>query len=400
MIFPSHRLVSAFLRPGPVALAALYALSSMARAFTSTVLALHSYAIYKAIDPGKAGSFVSATFALISLCSLFATFAIPRLFHSLGVKRAYFFGNLFAIAAAAILATGSLAGLWIGILGRAIDGVVGSTCIILLTVLTIPRQGFVVSESLRLVMGSIAWGAGPVAGVFLFSRYGILGPSIAVILTHFLLIFYLHQLKLSDRQEIKEAPPPANPLRLIRRFAGQRQMRLAWLIVFCRSSWWSMFFTYPALYLADRNLGTSWAGWLTGVGNMLLIASPLVRWLANRQGLRKPIIGAFCASSAIMMFLPLVYDYPALTCLFLLGAACSAIILDSLGNIPFMRFARPSERQKMTAVFRTYVDAADLLSSAFFAMLLLFFDFRAIFIASGFIMLLGALAAANFPKRL
>ena len=35
-----------------------------------------------------------------------------------------------------------------------------------------------------------------------------------------------------------------------------------------------------------------------------------------------------------------------------MGAAC-VVVLDSLGNIPFMRFVRPSERNQMSPVFHS-----------------------------------------------
>lgn len=380
-------------------LALLYSLNSAARALTSTALALHAYDLYKDIDPKSADSFVGLTYTAISLSSLLAALAAPFALRILGVRRSYRLANAIFILGMIALCTDSIPGVIGGLLGRALSGVLGSVCIILLIIHHIPKSDFVISESLRLLMGSIAWGAGPILGVFLFSSYGIAGLAAAAIGVHLLLAFSLQKMPIGDSEK-PEDPPPANPFRMVQRFLGQRQMRLAWGIVFCRSSWWSMFFTYPALYLADRDLAVSWSGWLAGAGNLLLILSPLVRWLANRVGLKKPIVGAFWMNAAAMFILPFVYDSPALVAIILLMGASFVVILDSLGNIPFMRFARAKERQQMTPIFRTYVDAAELLPSALYAILLLFFDFRAVFIASGLIMLLGGLSATRLPGRL
>ncbi len=44
-------------------------------------------------------------------------------------------------------------------------------------------------------------------------------------------------------------------------------------------------------------------------------------------------------------------------------------MLDSLGNIPFLRAVRPLERPQMMSVFRTYIDIGNLLPFAVFTAL-------------------------------
>ncbi len=187
---------------------------------------------------------------------------------------------------------------------------------------------------------------------------------------------------------------------MIARFAGQKRLRLSWLIVFGRSAWWSMFFTYPALYLQDHGIDESWAGWLVGLGNLLLGLSPLVRMVAQKLGIRRPIIGAFLMGGALTIGGIFLYDYPLLFCLNLLLAATFIVTLDSLGNIPFMRFARPRELPQLATVFRTYVDTAEFIPSASYALLLTMFDFRAVFVVCGTLALTVGIAATWLPKRL
>ena len=175
---------------------------------------------------------------------------------------------------------------------------------------------------------------------------------------------------------------------------------VSWLIVFGRSAWWSMFFTYPALYLQDHGIDETWAGWLVGVGNLLLGLSPLVRMVAQKLGIRRPIIGAFWCGGTLTIGLVLFYDRPLIFCLLLLLAATFIVTLDSLGNIPFMRFARPRELPQLATVFRTFVDTAEFIPSAIYAVLLTMFDFRAVFVFAGLLALVVGVAATWLPKRL
>jgi hypothetical protein len=83
-----------------------------------------------------------------------------------------------------------------------------------------------------------------------------------------------------------------------------------------------------------------------------------------------------------------------------LAAAIGAVVLDALGGIPFMRFVHPYERPQMTSVYRTYIDVSDFLPAAVFALLLSYFDLRAVFLASGLFALAMAAVARRLPRRM
>ena len=384
---------------GPGSIAALNALDSAGRAVTSTVLALHAYAIYKEFAADDADSYVSATFAAVAIVSFAITFATPLLIHRFGRNAIYLTGIGCCMVGMALLATGTVAGLGAGLVGRALSGVIGNICLILFIVDFIPRHDLVRSETLRLFVSCIAWGLGPILGVALYQRFGVVAPALVSISMHLMLVAYFRHLGLRQ-PTVESTPPPRNPLTMVRRFAGQKRLRLSWLIVFGRSAWWSMFFTYPALYLKDRGVDEAWAGWLVGTGNLLLALSPLVRVAARRIGIRGTIVVCFWLGGALTVAAILSYDCPLLLCLTLLLAAVFVVALDSLGNIPFMRFARPRELPQLTTVFRTYVDSAEFLPSAIYAVLLTIFDFQAVFILSGLMTIAVGIAATWLPRRL
>ena len=390
---------SALLVPGPMALASIYALDSASRALTAAVIPLHAYSIYKTFAPDNADSYVGMTYSGIAIVSFIGTFLTPFLIHRLGRNAAYVVGILCCVVGMACLATSTIPGLAAGMLGRALSGVIGAVCLILFIVSFVPRHSLVRAETLRLFMSCFAWGAGPVIGVWLYKHHGILAPSAVSIAVHLVLILYFRRLKLAE-PAAESVQAPRNPLAMVHRFASQKRLRLSWLIVFARSAWWSMFFTYPALYLQDHGIDESWAGLLVGAGNLLLGVSPLVRMVAQRLGIRLPIVGAFWLGGGLTILCIFIYDQPVLLCVLLLIAAVFIVALDSLGNIPFMRFARPRELPQLTTVFRTYVDIAEFVPSAIYALLLTVFDFRAVFVVCGLLALVVGAAATWLPRRL
>lgn len=392
-------LSAALMKPGSASFAAIYALDSAARALTAAVIPLHAYSIYKQISADDADSYVSTTYFSVASVSFICTFLAPFIIHRYGRNKTYVIGMLCCMVGMAGIATSTVAGLGVGMLGRALSGVLGSVCLILFIVDFIPRQNLVRSETLRLFTSCLAWGLGPVIGVHLYQRYGIVAPAAASIGVHACLILFFWRLRLA-KPTVETVPPPRNPLTMVLRFASQKRLRLSWLIVFGRSAWWSMFFTYPALYLQDHGIDESWAGWLIGIGNLLLGIAPLVRMVAQRVGIRRPIIGAFWIGGALTVGGILLYGYPLLFCLNLLLAATFIVVLDSLGNIPFMRFARPRELPQLATVFRTYVDTADFIPSAIYALLLTVFDFRAVFVTCGLLALTVGVVATLLPRRL
>ncbi len=194
--------------------------------------------------------------------------------------------------------------------------------------------------------------------------------------------------------------PPPHPLSSIRRFVSQPRLRLAWIIPFGRSCWWAMFFVYPPLYMVESGQGDLAGALLVSAGNALLIFTPWVGRLAARVGIRAVAMTSFLLAGLCTAAATLVYDYPLAVALCLLGGAAATSALDAVGNIPFMRSVRAYERPQMTTVFRTYIDFSDLLPAGLFALLLTFFDFRAVFIASALGMFAVGLIARYLPKRM
>ncbi len=382
-------------RPGAGVFAALFALESTARAVLVTVVPL------QAKDLLQQNEVISFVYAGVSLFSLGFGFVIPLLIHRLKRRWVYTGGIVLGAMAAITLATDTIPGQLAAMLLRSMSSVACSIALMLYVMDFIPRQQMVRSEPLRLFMSCFAWGFGPWLGVELYQRYGSSGASAVSIVSYAMLLILFWYLRLSENPAVAAATrPPPNPLSNLRRFLIQPRLLLGWLISFGRSAWWSMFFVYPALYLRDFGIDDSWSGKLAGAGNILLILTLPIGWLARRTGIRWPIVVAFWCAGLATVAIAVAYGAPPVVAGLILLGAVFVVVLDALGNIPFMRAVRAYERPQMTSVFRSYIDLGDLLPSAIYAVLLLHFDLKAVFIASGLMTFAVGIVALRLPRRM
>ena len=382
-------------RPGAGVFAALFALESTARAVLVTVVPL------QAKDLLQHNEIISSVYAGVSLFSLGFSFLIPLLIHRLKRRWVYTGGIAMGAIAAAALATDTIPGQLAAMLLRATSSVACSIALMLYVMDFIPRQQMVRSEPLRLFMSCFAWGLGPWLGVELYLRYGSGGAALVSVVSYAALLALFWYLRLSENPAVAAATrPPPNPLVNIRRFVGQSRLLLGWLISFGRSAWWSMFFVYPALYLRDFGIDDSWSGKLAGAGNILLMLTLPIGWMARRTGIRWPIVISFWMAGLATLVIALAYGAPPIVAGLILLGAVFVVALDALGNIPFMRAVRAYERPQMTSVFRSYIDLGDLLPSAIYTVLLLHFDLGAVFVASGLMTFVIGLVALRLPKRM
>ena len=382
-------------RPGAGVFAALFALESTARAVLVTVVPL------QAKDLLHENDIISAMFAGVSLFSLGFGFLIPFLIHRLKRRWVYTGGVVMGMIAAVALGTDTVPGQIAAMMLRATSSVACSITLMLYVMDFIPRQQMVRSEPLRLFMSCLAWGLGPWIGVELYQQYGSSGAAIVSIASYAALLAFFWYLRLSENPAVAAATrPPPNPISNIRRFVSQPRLLLGWVISFGRSARWAMFFVYPALYLRDFGIDDSWSGKLAGAGNILLILTLPVGWVARRTGIRWPVVISFWMAGIATVAISVVYGAPPIVAGLILLGAVFVVVLDALGNIPFMRAVRAYERPQMTSVFRSYIDLADLLPSALYAVLLLHFDLNAVFIASGLMTFAIGIVALRLPKKM
>ncbi len=382
-------------QPGAAVFAAMFTLESLARSTLAALIPLQAYAIL-----GRARD-VSLTYFTVSIAGFCASFVIPLLIRRFRRRWVYTAGAAMLILCAACLATATLAGQIAAMLLRSLAAASLNITLSLYTLDYIRKRDLVRSEPLKSMMSAGSWTLGPALGIYLYREVGQGSAELLSAAAAAALLCYFWYLRMKENPAVAAATRAApNPIRNVRRFVSQPRLRLGWFIAFSRSCWWSMFFVYPSIYMVQAGKGEMAGALLLSCGNAVLFGTYLVGRLAQRRGIRGFIIGAFIGAGALTILAALAYPWPWLAAGLLLAGALSVMVLDGLGNIPFLRAVRPLERPQMATVFRTYIDLSDLLPAALYSLLLSFFDIRVVFLASGAWMLAAAAVARHLPRRM
>lgn len=383
-------------KAGAYTFAAIFAVESFARALNSTVISLQAYDIL-----GSAQQ-VSVLFTSMSLVVLLTTLLLPYVLGRMRRRWAYTLGILLITLASVALAShvllGQAAGMWLRNTGAAIMNITLSLYILD----HIKRNDLARAEPLRLSLSTFSWMTGPALGVWLYVNYGPWGTQLAVIATAAALLALFWYLRLSDRGHTlpQGTLQPFNPLASVNRFLCQPRLRLAWVIAFGRSCFWTTFFIYGPLLVVESGLGKNIGGLMISASQAMLLTAYLSGRVAQRYGVRVVITGAFILACIASIFAGIAgTGAPYLAIAFMLLGSVAASALDGVGGIPFLRAVRHHERQQMTAVYRTYIDLSELIPSFIFAFTLLWFDIGTVFIILGLCLALVGLMSWRFLPR-
>ena len=385
-------------RAGAYTFASLFAVESFVRSLNSTVISLQAYDILGAAQR------VSMLSTVVSLGVLSSTLLLPFLLGRMRRRWAYTLGISMMMAASLALASHVLPGQALGMLLRNLGAAVLNITLQLYIMENIKRTDLARSEPIRLSLSTASWTVGPALGVTLYVSYGPWGPQLVAIAAAAALLVLFWWLRLSDQAG---AMPPGNlegfnPLVNVRRFLAQPRLRLAWLIAFGRSCYWTTFFIYGPLLLVEAGLDKRVGGFMISGSQILLVTAWFAGRFARRYGVRSVLVVAFsvCALASLGAGLAgTASPYMAIICL--LAGSVSASAIDGIGGIPFLRAVRHHERQKMAAVYRTYIDCSELIPAFVFAFALLWFPIGAVFvILSGALAAVGYVAWRYLPKSL
>lgn len=385
-------------RAGAYTFAAIFAGESFVRALNSTVVSLQAYDIL-----GTAQK-VSVLSTIVSVTVLIVTLMLPHLLGRMRRRWAYIFGICLMIAASLALASHVVAGQAAGMLLRNLGAAVMNITLSLYIMDHIRRSDLARSEPLRLSLSTFSWMTGPALGVWLYVGFGPWGPQLAAIAASLLLLLLFWYLRLPDN--VNAAPPPNtdsfDTLANLRRFLAQPRLMLAWTIAFGRSCFWATFFIYGPLLLVEAGLSKTAGGLMISASQAVLLTAWVSGRIARTHGVRVVIACAFalCALTSLAAGVAgTAAPYLAIAALLMGSVAASA--LDGVGGIPFLRAVRHHERQKMAAVYRTYIDFSELIPAFVFAFALLWLPIGMVFvILSAGLALIGWISWKYLPKSL
>lgn len=377
--------------------ASLYAFESFARASVASVIPIQAYDLLQ--DKRE----VSLLYTLVALLGLSVTLFMPMLIQRFSRRWIYTAGVVSLMIGSAFFLTHTLSGQLVGMLARVIGASALSITLNLYIMDHIRKTEFMRSESLRMAWSTLGWTLGPTLGVFLYTRYGVVAPHIAVFVFALIVLALFWYYRLTDNQLIRPGKTrPANPLKNIGRFVAQPRLRLAWLIAFGRSCFWTTFFVYGPILMVATGEGELAGGLLVSAGNGILFTAVFWGRAGKRFGARKVISLAFFAMTLCLLAAGVSGErLPLLTGAFLLTCAVFVIALDALGSTAFMRAVRPFERAQMSAVYRTYLDLSELLPPLIYSVVLLFFGLGGVFATLGvFAAICGLISWRYLPKSM
>jgi MFS family permease len=394
-----HPILISVAQPGIWTFSLLFLLESVGRAALVTVLPLTAFALLRDKQT------VSLLYTLVSVAALGISFAIPFLVERISRRWTYTLGCALLASFAALLALDAPAPLVLAMLVRAVGQATLNITLSLYIMDNIGKRELIRSEPLRLATATLAWSAMPPAGVWLMQRAGLWAPCLLSFAAFALLAAVFWWLRLSERGPIRATRPGATipghqPLRAIRRFVEQPRLRLAWAIAFGRSAFWVTFFVYVPILMVEGGLGAAAGGLAVGAGNLMLLNNVFMRSFAARFSLRRVLGAALVAAGALTaLAAALSSARPATAGAAMVAAAFFVAILDGLGPVPFLRAVHVHERARMTTVYRTYIDASEILPQATYFALFPLFGFPGAFGALALALaLIGALTLRHLPR--
>lgn len=384
-------------KAGALTFSAIFALESLVRSLNSTVVSLQAY------DLLGSSQKVSELTTLVAMVVLLATLMLPYVLGRLRRRWAYTLGVVGLIAASLFFASFTISGQIAGMFLRNCGAGILNITLSLYIMDHIKKSDLAHAEPLRLSLSTFSWMIGPAGGVWLYTQFGPWAPQLASIAVAVALLVLFWVLRLSDSATMPSGTlQPFNPLANVMRFVRQPRLRLAWMVAFGRSCFWTTFFIYGPLLMVESGVGKQVGGLMISASQVLLLFAYVFGRLAHRFGVRAIISLCFllmALSSAAAGIAGKEFPYVAM--FFLLFGAFAASGLDGVGGIPFLRAVRTRERQRMAAVYRTYIDFSDLIPAMIFAVALSYFEIGIVFVILGTsLVIMGALAFRYLPKSM
>lgn len=382
-------------RPGAREFAILSAVEAFSRAVIAGVIPLEAYVLLKEAQT------ISLAYAGVGIVAFATSFMVPLALTVIRRKWIFSVGTLCMVAAPLLMLLSQALPFVTALQVRSLAVVCVNVSLNLYILDYIKRKDFVASEPLRLAFLGISWFIGPALGIFLYSRFGLL--PVCLLSAGFALaaLGYFWYLRIVENPTVAPArQSPPMPWHNIRRYLAQPRLRLAWIIPFGRSTFWTTFFVYPPLYIVQQGGSDAVVAIMLSAGQGLLFFAPVFGRLGRRHGIRRIIIGAGVLSGAISIAAGFLQPSPLATAALFVCAALGATALDALGNIPFLRAVRHYERSEMTSVFRTYIEASQLLPAAAYALVLTVAPLPAVFVVLGLVLLVSTWYARYLPKSL
>jgi Major Facilitator Superfamily len=376
---------------------AIFAGESFLRALNVSVIPIQAY------DLLGSSQRVSIVATAVSFMVLLTTLSLPFIFHGVRRRWVYSIGIGLVMAAALVFSANIIAGQVLATYLRNAGASIMNITLALYIMDNISKTELTRAEPVRMSIATVSWVGGPATGAWLYARYGAIPPQLAVVLAGLMLLFGFWSARMRDPVSLPSGTIDGfHPLSNLLAFFRQPRLRLAWSIAFGRSCFWSALFIYGPLLMIEGGLAKATAGLMISASQLTLPLSLIHGNLARRFGVRMVVASCFVGmalSCAVAGLFGKTSVWSAVVCL-LLAAVCASG-LDGVGGVPFYRAVKQRERQRMTSVYRTFFEFAELIPGFVFMILLLRFEIGIVFIViavlSGF---LAMVTWKHLPKSM
>ncbi len=382
-------------RPGARIFGSLNAVEAFSRALISGVLPFEAARL---IHDAQA---ISIMYTVIGTVALSISFLVPLVLRRLRRKWVFSIGVGCMVIAPLMMILATQMTFMVALQIRAIAVVAVNISLNLYIIDYIQKKDFTTSEPMRLAFLGVAWFIGPATGIFLYKSWGLMAVCIPSATFAVIALVFFWILRIQENTMVAPATRrPPMPWQYIARFLRQPRLRLAWMITFGRSAFWTTFFVYPPLYIIRSGGEDAIVALMLSAAQGLLFFAPYFGKLGRRYGIRRVIICGAVFSGVLSIIAGIIEAPPMVTALLFFLAAIGAVALDALGNIPFLRSVHFYERSEMTSVFRTYIEAAQLIPALLYTAVLSVAPLQTVFVVLGAILLMSAWFARYLPKRL
>jgi MFS family permease len=373
--------------------ALLWMLESFARSSVAAVTPVVAF------DLAGGARNMTFMFTLAGAVSILSSFAIPYLVYWLKPAKTYRFGAVFVALAPLVMAAGSFELFFAGLLLRVFALNCLAIGLSLFIMGYIHRRDMGRSEPLRMFLAAIPWTIGPSLGTWLYETYGMWPPFILSGAMGGVIVLYLSLVTIDEAPLLRAAPSrPANPLTYVPRFVRQPRLRLAYMLVFGRETWWWMFYLYTPVYAEESGLGLMTGAIVLSIGSALVFFANQWGWWMRRIGMRRHMIIGFVGCGVSVLAAGAMLDDPWVAIGLILLSAIFLTSSEAAGNVPFLRAVKARERTEMSMVYGTYRDLIGLTVPGVFTILLSFFGLWSVFAATGIMLFVYAWFARHIPK--